>query len=556
MEHRDANTDKKHAPITPRSGPARWEGLTILHPVLFALFSPISFLAVNIQETHASAAYRSLILAVLAAFGLLLSFRVIFRSWHKAGVLATLTLVLFFSYGHMYALLKTMSIAGLLVGRHRFLLPAFTLVGLVAAWFLIRKEQIEVSASRILFLAGVVSLISPTIVLVEYAIQFRIVNASNPSLEIPAGDVSWRGGEGNLPDVYYIILDSYAAPDLLRDEFGYDNSALVSFLEAQGFYVARQATSNYTLTGLSLASSLNMQHLLQLYAEEDKSDYPLIMAEPIRRSKTRLLLEEFGYSTVAIASRWKATEITDADLYLKPEDSQIVGTRESGGINAFESLYIRTTGLLALIDLGSETGLFELESFKAPFVVRHYFVLAQFDYLTQTVSLPSPKFVFAHIISPHGPYVFGPNGELIASAEAFTLGEDTISTRPRDIEVSMYRDQTEFITKKTIETIEAILDTSESTPIILLQSDHGPNFSINWGAPSEQSIIERTSILNAYLLPEPCGEYLYPSITPVNTFAVMFTCVFGVEAEFNEDRNYFSAPRDAFNFKDVTEIVQ
>jgi hypothetical protein len=57
---------------------------------------------------------------------------------------------------------------------------------------------------------------------------------------------------------------------------------------------------------------------------------------------------------------------------------------------------------------------------------------------------------------------------------------------------------------------------------------------------------ERTSILNAILIREPCRTMLYPGITPVNTFRVVFNCYFDAQLPLVEDETYWSPwPRES-----------
>ncbi len=359
-----------------------------------------------------------------------------------------------------------------------------------------------------------------------------------------------------LPDVYYIILDAYIRSDILREEYGYDNAEFLEFLRESGFFVAEDATSNYTLSALSLSSSLNMQHLLDRFGGRPSSEYPSVIGDMITHSKVRMLLEGYGYTTVALSSGWKATEVVDADLYLKPQISELDRQREAGRINAFESIFIRTTAGLALIDLSGGGANPLLKNLEAPFMAHHYFVLSQFEILKQTSTIQGPKFVFAHVISPHHPYVFGPDGELITSREAFTWSDGVGPRDSVETEMRLYRDQAKFVSQKAEEVIGAILANSDRPPVIIVQSDHGPGIRMSWGSPSEEAILDRMSILSAYLLPDACLDSLYPSITPVNSFTVMFRCVFGQNMELRVDRNYFSPKGDPYNFVDLTDIVQ
>lgn len=66
---------------------------------------------------------------------------------------------------------------------------------------------------------------------------------------------------------------------------------------------------------------------------------------------------------------------------------------------------------------------------------------------------------------------------------------------------------------------------------------------------------ERMSILNAYHLPDGGDAALYDSITPVNTFRVIFNHYFGTNLALLEDRNYFSQGERIWQYVDVTDMI-
>jgi hypothetical protein len=85
--------------------------------------------------------------------------------------------------------------------------------------------------------------------------------------------------------------------------------------------------------------------------------------------------------------------------------------------------------------------------------------------------------------------------------------------------------------------IEEILSSSQISPLIILQSDHGPELSD-----------DRMKIMNAYYLPENGSQFLYKTISPVNSFRVLFNTGFGGNYPLLEDLSYTS-PYETFDFE-------
>ena len=118
-----------------------------------------------------------------------------------------------------------------------------------------------------------------------------------------------------------------------------------------------------------------------------------------------------------------------------------------------------------------------------------------------------------------------------------------------------YREQLRFINREMINVIDAILTKSETPPIILIMSDHGPASMFNWNFEDPGCLWERTSNLYAILLPghENDGT-VYPSISPVNTFRMIFNTYFATDLPLLEDRSYMMAWQQPTLKVDVTNV--
>lgn len=112
--------------------------------------------------------------------------------------------------------------------------------------------------------------------------------------------------------------------------------------------------------------------------------------------------------------------------------------------------------------------------------------------------------------------------------------------------------------------ISKILKNSKNPPVIILQADEGP-FPMNiplpprqsWGTAETDSLREKFPILNAYYFPGKKDSDLYQSITPVNTFRILFNEYFNAGYKFLEDRNYiFENENNYYKFIDVTSRIK
>jgi hypothetical protein len=77
--------------------------------------------------------------------------------------------------------------------------------------------------------------------------------------------------------------------------------------------------------------------------------------------------------------------------------------------------------------------------------------------------------------------------------------------------------------------------------VIIIQGDHGP-------AQLEKE--NRMGILNAYYFPNK-KDALYATITPVNTFRVVFNTFFGTNLELLTDTSYYSKYSKPYGFETI-----
>ena len=97
------------------------------HPVLIVAAPALIMLAANIDQVRPSVATRAILYSFIAGVGLLLALRIALRDWRWAAAFTTIVVLFFFSYGQVYAQLRSQEEWGWSIARHRYLLPIWLL---------------------------------------------------------------------------------------------------------------------------------------------------------------------------------------------------------------------------------------------------------------------------------------------------------------------------------------------------------------------------------------------------------------------------------------------
>ncbi len=113
-----------------------------------------------------------------------------------------------------------------------------------------------------------------------------------------------------------------------------------------------------------------------------------------------------------------------------------------------------------------------------------------------------------------------------------------------------------FVNSKIKKTVNEVLSNSRQPPVVLILGDHGPRSETVWHDPKMTNMKECLTNLSAFYLPQGGDKNLYPEITPVNIFTVIFNYYFGEKLDLLPDKNYFSTAKHLYKFYDVTKRVQ
>jgi hypothetical protein len=492
-----------------------------LHPVLIAAF-PVLFLFAQNAEQQVTLAplWLPLLVCTAAGVGALLVFAGIMRDWQRGALLASLLLALFFSFGHVW------NLVGSALGQRWVLAIPWGLIALVGGVLIWRGGRWVSSAGRFLNIAAVL--------LVAFNV-FRVANFASESSAaaqsvLPPAELHLHA-PAELPDIYYIILDRYANVDTLRTIYGYDNEPFMRDLEARGFTIARHAWANYFKTALSLYSSLSMKHIdpADLGETEPPYDFTSIFAALRGHLTVPSALKSLGYDYIHLGNWWEPTATNiDADISLRFQESA-----------EFSSALISTT-MLSLISPEIDQGGSDVsgETIERRDLARNT-TLYDFDRLEESAGRAGPTYVFAHILVPHPPYVFNPDGSPLYLDEANNRQENINYVR-----------QLQFTNMKILHAIDVLIADSDRTPVIILQADEGPwpkefeqdEEGFQWLDAYPSQIQQKFGILNAVRMPgvDPTKFGFTDHTSPVNEFRVFFDAYFDADLPMLPDVTYLS----------------
>jgi len=439
-------------------------------------------------------------------------------------------LVLFFYYGHIYILFDELQ------KKSDFphivlIIPGLVLFALGSYFFIRTKKSLNKPTKIVNVIAAFLVIIS----LLGTGEYFLTAGFSNEILSEGPLEISISpSSTDNLPDVYYIILDGYAGSKSLKQILNYDNSEFTDFLKNKGFYMAAESYSNYRATKISIPTTLNMNYVTNL--SEIKGIDFTEGKELIKISRDNEVIKNFkskGYTTYAIEAGSKPTNS------MKNIDFRLC-TIKNDAVSDFNLMLIRTSILNPI-----HVELFSNEQRDR--------ILCGFTELAKmALRDDSPKFVLAHLMIPHRPYLFDANGEPV-NPKLLTL-DDEGDIAMGTWEADLYLGHLKFVNLKMKEVISKLTDTNDP-PVIIIQSDHGMRGTEKQDTYEYEYVLRTFNNFKAYYFPKVGQNIEFETTSPVNSFRVLFNLYFGDEYDLLEDRIYLAPLKKPYQFTDINEIL-
>lgn len=492
----------------------------IIYPAFFAIFPVLSIYSANLSLVPYQMMIRPIGVTVVAALALWGLFAVILRDSGRGAVASSALIAMGFAFSRIETGFRNLYIPPEWDNWAWALLTVIVVAILAWKW---RWHRILNILSLALVAAAVVQ------ITVGIAQSSALMSASKK------GRDSTASATKDLPDIIYIILDGYGRSDALKRALNYSNDSFIEGLEKRGFYVAKDAHANYCQTELSLASSLNMDFIpiiLPKMAPQEVDRRPL--TQIVDNNAVADYLRKKGYIFAAITSQFPPIQFDSAD----------VNMRTRSGMTLIE------TALVQMTPLGNDK-----MAVNSMFSMRRSVMENAFDSLVSLSEKSArPRFVVAHILAPHPPFVFGADGQPVQQGMyGYWDGSDYMEhvSTPRDYREG-YVGQAEYVGKRILKVLDVLLAGNGPKPVILVQGDHGSKLRLDQGTLDRTDVNECFPNLSAYYVPEPVRKNLYPGITPVNSFRVVFDGLFGDTMKLRPDRSWYSSYPMPFDFTDVT----
>jgi Sulfatase len=456
----------------------------------------------NLGEVPLEDVVQPLVLAIALAALATLGLAIVFGMRARSALIVTPAIFGVLMYGHV---LKVLSAPSELLVAFGVLL---VWLGVLAAWRLATDRVVRID--RALTMIGALLVGVSLVQIVPY--QVEEATAAPPPVLV-GGRTLPSETSARKRDVYWLVYDRYGSDRAMHNLYHVDND-LTPWLSEHGFDVLENSHANYVATSLSLSTTMNLAHLEELtgLVGSGTNSYNAVY----RRLQSALVPRQFqalGYRYLHLGSWWNPTRFDEA------ADRNY----NADGVNDFTSVLFTTSALpLAVKALGLED---QPPSEHTKHIKHNTYALDQLDRLRGE---PGPKFVMAHILLPHPPYVFDRDGRPMTQKEVNELDDKEAGRR-----------QLAYTNTRIRSFIEGLLALPEDQqPIIIVQADEGPwtdpyfadKVNYDWNTATPEDLETKFGILNAWYVPGGTDTLgLRQDQTAINTFPILFSRYFGLD---------------------------
>jgi len=484
-----------------------------LLPAFFILHVLNSYFGLIPGKAYATIGFYYFLLSTL----LLLAGRFLLKSLSKAGIWTAGLLLVFYFFGSSHDWLKGLSLPGLFTA-YSVLLTLF-LIGSMVLFFYLKKHNGTFSKANeyLNLLFGILVLIEGVTIVYKTATGKQAEN-NYASTQTPVLNALPPQAD-QAPDIFFIVFDEYTSSLALKQYFRYDNSALDSSLLANHFFLAGKAQSNYNSTPLSIGSCFNMQYFNPSLEGDQVTTKKILQAlYSLKKSQLPRLLSHKGYDIYNFGlCDLEHYPVYTSRTFARYETLPLYQETLWGRIERDIWWNTYKFGIPFLRKLRNNQ--FAGEGKNAIAINRTNFTATLAELKKQS---SRPKFVFTHIMMPHAPFYLDENGQPYNS---FSMAANAYDT-------ALYLKQLAY-SNKWIDSLAKAASQPFSRPrVVIIEGDHG------FRDPAMAVREKQFRNLNAYYFSDKDYNALYDSISPINTFPVIFNKYFQTKLPLRKDSTF------------------
>ncbi len=419
---------------------------------------PIIFLYTqNVGETSANEMLYPLIIFIGIAIILSFIFYLFVRDTNKTALIVNIFMLLFLNYVLIEKVVKLF-----MPLKYWHIAPILIVVFLHFAYLIYKKMNVEIA--KIFNMVTTIAFCA--LILLNFLIAMPTIIEKTKLVDNKT-KIDTKFAEKKLyPNVYYIILDEYSSFNSIKKYYVYDNSGFAQTLENEGFNVSL-GSHNESIDTITITTNIvNLN-----YVVTDN----MIQAKRLSYGQNPEMFRLFsnhGYEIVNMSSliTWNG----------------VVGGAKNK-VNArygdFTKILLENTMFYPFLGVSDE-------------LANRQNVINAFNQLQETnENSDVPVLTYAHIESPHAPFVFDENGKMPDFAGLSDWKDH-----------NYYLNQYKYITKLADETIKHVIK-NDPKSIIILQSDHSARWTQDNNSNSIVENIDARNILNAvYYMDERFDE--------------------------------------------------
>lgn len=493
---------------TIRTDPPRGRPLPI-HVILLATVPAMMLWAGNATQLRSLYPLRVVIGCAIAALVILAIVLVVQRDVRRAGLIASGTVTLACTIG-------------LVLGDPTRALV--NILGFVVGLLLIVRLAARLPDAAIRNVTILLNVVAVAVVTVNAA----VVAMNRPGAFTPDQAALTATSPGR--DVWYLVPDRFPTEATL-DELGLGQSAFFDGLRARGFDVVDQARANYPQTSVSLAASWGLDY-------PDDPAAPTEVYGRLEDPRIGQLFDDAGYHYTHLGS-WPEFSADSASA-----DSVLTLKGAGEFWTAWEATTLLPT-VRYLLDVGTPgTVSYARQVEHGQYQLSRLHTLARTD-------REDPEFVLAHLVLPHGPYIYREDGTLRSRSETV---DDRVG----------YVEQARFFGDEVLRIVDELL-AREEPPVIVLLADEGlypedldedtQMGDVDPATYSDEEIQQKMSILAAVYDPDRTSTGLSEQTTALNVVRDTVSSVLSLDLPLLRDRAFRWADKDYQQLREIPHEV-